>query len=176
VEWAESGYLNLIRGKAIEYDFVAAKVQELTVEQDVRALAFDPAHIVEFRKACDRIGFATWVWSHNDAPGDGLRMIVHAQGRMGMHSKSMLWMPRSLQQTEDLILKNEIVIDRSPITNWCSGNAAVEADAQNNRWLVKKRARGRIDGMVSLAMVVGIGEAEGISGSWVEPKYQMMFL
>lgn len=174
-EWATAGFLNLVPGRAIEYEYVAAKVQQLCAEHRVTALAFDPAHISEFRKACDRIGFDTWIWKPDEPPGTGLKMIVHAQGRHGMHSKQTLWMPRSLQQTEDAILKEEIVIDKSPITLWCAGNAAVEADAQNNRWLIKKRQRGRIDGMVSLCMGVGLALTK-TEESKAEPTYQMFML
>lgn len=160
VEWAEEKYLNLVPGRTIEYEFVAAKVQELCASHRVVHMAFDPAHIGEFRKACDRIGFFTWIWNPDEAPpsSGGLRMIIHAQGRAGMHSKKMLWMPRSLQQLEDMILKEEIVIDRNSVTNWCSNNVAVQPDPQNNRWFVKKRQRGRIDGIVALAMGAGASE------------------
>jgi phage terminase large subunit-like protein len=173
-EWAAAGYLQTTPGRAIEYEFIAVQVQRLCSEHDVVALAFDPAHISEFRKACDRIGFSTWIWKPDEPPGSGLKMIVHAQGRAGMHSKQSLWMPRSLQQTEDAILKGEITIDKSPITLWCAGNAAVEADAQNNRWLSKKRQRGRIDGMVSLCM--GVGLALTKTETVREPDYQMMVI
>jgi phage terminase large subunit-like protein len=83
-------------------------------------------------------------------------------------------MPRSLQQTEDAILRGDVVIDANPITNWCSSNAAIEADAQNNRWLVKKRLRGRIDGVVSMAMGMGISLA-GLEEAR-EKTYQMLVL
>lgn len=46
----------------------------------------------------------------------------------------------------------------SPVTKWCSGNAAVQPDAQNNRFFVKKVQRGRIDGLVVLAMLAGANE------------------
>lgn len=174
-EWKEAGLLNTVPGRSIDYEFVAAKVQQLCAEHEVVDLAFDPAHIIEFRKACDRIGFATWVWKPDEPPGTGLKMIVHSQGRAGMHSKQSLWMPRSLQQTEDVILEGQIIVDKSPITLWCAGNAAVEADAQNNRWLSKKLQRGRIDGMVSLCM--GVGLALNKTETTVrEPEYQMFVL
>jgi phage terminase large subunit-like protein len=170
-EWSVAGFLRLVPGRAIEYEFVAAQVQRLCAEHDVRALAFDPAHITEFRKACERIGFATWIWKPDEVVGSGLKMIVHAQGRSGMHSKQSLWMPRSLQQTEDIILKGDIVVDNSPVTRWCSSNASVQADAQNNRWLTKKRLRGRIDGLTVLAMSVGIFKTPVETKR--EPEYQM---
>lgn len=174
VEWAASKYLELVPGRAIEYEYVAAKIQQICATHEVDALAFDPAHISEFRKACDRIGFKTWIWEPDGEKGSGLKMIVHAQGRFGMNSSKVLWMPRSLQHTEDAILRNEIVVDRSPLTNWCLGNSAIEADAQNNRWIVKKRSRGRIDGMVSMTM--GIGLATVPLEVKHEKKFQMMVM
>lgn len=174
VEWAEGGHLNLVPGRAIEYEYVAAKIEQLCAEQHVVLLAFDPAHISEFRKACDRIAFATWIWRPDEMPGSGLKMMVHAQGRAGMHSKQALWMPRSLTQLEDAILKGELIVDRNPLTSWCSANAAVQADAQNNRWLVKKRQRGRIDGVVSLAMAMGAAELK--EEPQRQPEFQMFVL
>lgn len=155
VQWEADGLLNAVPGRSIEYEFVAVQVQKICAEQNVEFMAFDPAHITEFRKACDRIGFKTWIWTPDETHGEGLKMVVHSQGRVGMHSKKALWMPRSLQTLEDLILKGGIVVDESPVTKWCAGNASVEADAQGNRFLNKKRSRGRIDGLVSMTMGAG---------------------
>jgi phage terminase large subunit-like protein len=38
---------------------------------------------------------------------------------------------------------------------WCAANAVIDMDAAGNRKLNKKRATGRIDGMVALAMAIG---------------------
>lgn len=162
VEWAADGLLLTTPGKSIEYEFVAAVVQKLCAEHEVEAMAFDPAHIDEFRKACDRIGFATWIWEPDIPAGVGLKMVVHSQGRAGMHSKKALWMPRSLGQFEDAILTGNIVIDESPVTKWCAGNAAVKPDEQGNRYFIKKHSRGRIDGMVAMAMAMGVAPLEDV--------------
>jgi phage terminase large subunit-like protein len=42
----------------------------------------------------------------------------------------------------------------------CAGNAMVEADGQGNRMFDKKKSRGRIDGLVTLAMGVGAADNE----------------
>lgn len=166
VEWAAADppFLITTPGRSINYDFVAAEVQKFCAEHEVEAMAFDPAHIDEFRKACDRIGFETWIWEPDEPPGIGLKMIVHSQGRAGMYSKKALWMPRSLGQFEDTILTGGIVIDESPVTRWCAGNAAVRPDEQGNRYFVKKSTRGRIDGMVTLAMARGAVAEEAETG------------
>lgn len=147
-----------VPGRSIDYDFVAAEVQRICKDFTVEMMVVDPAFLTDFRQACDRIGLETWVWTPEEEYGSGLKIMVHGQGRMGMHSKKALWMPRSLQQLEDMVLQKRIVIDESPVTKWCSGNAAVEPDAQNNRYFVKKNQRGRIDGLVVLAMLAGASE------------------
>lgn len=173
VEWAADPreLLYLVPGRAIEYEFVAASARDFAASFAAECLAFDPAHISEFRKAADRIRFDTWIFiPEEQESGSGLKMVIHGQGRLGMNSKKALWMPRSLQQLEDRILAGKIVIDESPVTTWCAGNAAVEADAQNNRFLIKKRSRGRIDGLVVLAMLAGALEADDGEGSVYEER------
>lgn len=157
-EWVIGGFLNVVPGHTISYDFVAVEIQRIVNTQSVQSMVYDPAYIKDFTEACVRIGLPVWD-ADKEEYGTGLRMVKHAQGRMGMHSKSGLWMPRSLLALEDAIANQEIIIDENPVTNWCSGNAAIEADAQDNRYFVKKRTRGRIDGLVALAMGVGAASA-----------------
>ena len=173
-DWAEAGFLIGVPGRSIDYEFVAAEVVRWVSAHDVEMMAFDPAHSGEFRKACDRIGFQTWVYdAEKSQHGSGLKMMIHGQGKYGMNSKNILWMPRSLQQLEDLILTGGIVIDENPVTKWCSSNAAVEPDAQGNRWFKKKRSRGRIDGLSALAMVVGAANVASVpvaASIWDRPE------
>ena len=161
VEWSQPGLdggppdLLTVPGRTIEYEFVAAEIQRICANHAVEMMAVDPAFMSDFRAACERIGFDTWIWSPDNEYGTGLKLVIHGQGAQGMNSDKMLWMPRSLGTLEDLILNNEIVIHETALTKWCSGNAAVKADAKGNRFLVKKQQRGRIDGLVVLAMLAG---------------------
>lgn len=178
VEWAAAKLINAVPGRSIEYEFVAARVQKLVNDHDVDVLVVDPAFLTDFRQSCDRIGLDTWVWSPDEEYGSGLKIVIHGQGRMGMQSKKALWMPRSLQQLEDMILTEQIVIDESPVTKWCSGNAAIQSDAQNNRFFVKKNQRGRIDGLVVLAMLAGASEIvetyEAPVSPWDDPNFSLV--
>lgn len=157
VEWAAAvpPLLNLVPGRSIEYEFIAVLIQKLAASHNIAALVVDPAYLTDFRKACENVGLDVWVWDPEGDIGSGLKIMIHGQGRLGMASKKALWMPRSLQKFEDRILQRRIVIDESPVTKWCSGNAAIQPDAQNNRFFIKKHQRGRIDGMTVLAMLSG---------------------
>jgi len=48
-----------------------------------------------------------------------------------------------------------ITIEASPVTYSCAANAHVTADGQGNRAFDKNRSRGRIDGIVTIAMATG---------------------
>ncbi|MFC0410984.1 terminase large subunit [Roseomonas elaeocarpi] len=156
LQWSEEKLLNAVPGRTIGMSFVVAEVERTVAEQRVEAMAFDLAHFQTFRDAASEAGFATWEFQGPKEPeGSGLKMIRHAQGQRGLHSEKQLWMPRSVQALEDLILAKGITIHDSAVTRWCSGNATLVLDGQGNRFFDKKRSRGRIDGMVALAMAVG---------------------
>jgi phage terminase large subunit-like protein len=156
-EWAEDGqYLTALDSKTVDKTFVAAQLKAICAEHDMQCLAFDPAGIADFEKACGEIGLPVWRWKGPKEPeGSGLKLIVHAQGTLVRFEDKQLCMPRSIEKFEDKILLDDIVIDSSPVTYMCAGNAKVIADGQNNRAFDKKNSRGRIDGLVTIAMAVG---------------------
>lgn len=163
-KWADDPTVPLeaVPGATIDYEFVAAKVKALIdAGHDVRFLTFDPAKIGDFIDACGRIEFPVWKFEGPDEPqGDGLMLVSHGQGTRIVFRERALCMPKSIEQLEDAILDGAIVIDKSPVTTMCASNAIIVSDAMNNRAFDKKRSRGRIDGMVSIAQAVGAAGAE----------------
>lgn len=163
-QWVESPSIDLeaVPGSVIDKTFVAAKIKELVSENEcVEFLAFDPAGIGDFIAACDQIGFPVWKWEGPDkSVGQGLKLVSHAQGTRIIFEDKQLCMPRSVERLEDRILEKTITIDSSPVTYWCAGNALLISDGQKNRAFDKKRSRGRIDGLVTIAMAVGAATNE----------------
>jgi phage terminase large subunit-like protein len=145
----------------IDKTFVAAEVKRLCSEHDVQFLAFDPAGIADFKASCEDIGFPVWRFEGADKPqGRGLKLVSHAQGKLVRFEDKQLTMPRSIERLEDRILAKTITVDSSPVTYSCAANAHVTPDGQGNRAFDKERSRGRIDGMVTLAMAVGAATNE----------------
>ena len=161
-QWAEKGLIEAVPGATIDYEFVGAKVKALIdAGHDVRFLAFDAAKIGDFIDACARIDFDVWRFEGPDEPaGEGLMLVSHGQGTRIVFVERALCMPKSIEKLEDSILDGSIVIDSSPVTTMCASNAAIVADAMNNRAFDKKRSRGRIDGMISIAEAVGSAHNE----------------
>jgi phage terminase large subunit-like protein len=158
-DWVEQGFLQAVPGTTIDKSFIAAKVAEICSVHDVVELVFDPAQMADFEAACEDIGFPAWRYRGPKEPaGKGLKMVSHAQGTRVMFEDRQYCMPRSVERLEDRILTDRIAIDSNPVTYMCAANAALISDGQKNRAFDKKRSRGRIDGLVTIAMGVGAAD------------------
>ncbi|MBH9537517.1 terminase [Novosphingopyxis sp. YJ-S2-01] len=170
LEWVEDGYLTATPGATIDYTFVAQRVAEIEAEQDVVELVVDIAFVTAFREACTEVGLETWLYEGPGKPeGRGLRIVKHAQGKKVMFEDRQLCMPHSITRTEDAILEEAVIIDSSPVTYACAGNVHMDEDGQGNRAFDKARSRGRIDGMVTVAMGIGAATASQ------KPKKQSVY-
>lgn len=156
LDWVEDQYLTATPGPTIDLTFVAARVAEHVADHETEALFVDSAFLTAFTDACDEVGLQYWIYEGPGKPeGRGLKIIRHAQGQRINFEERQLCMPHSITRTEDLILEGRVMIDASPVTYSCAANAVIEADGLGNRMFSKKRSRGRIDGMVTIAMVIG---------------------
>jgi phage terminase large subunit-like protein len=181
-EWSEDPTVGLtaVPGAVIDKTFVAAEVKRICSEHEVEFLAFDPAGMADFIAACEQIGFAVWKYEGPDKPeGQGLKLVAHGQGKRVVFEDRALCMPRSIERLEDRILEKSITVDVSPVTYMCAGNALVDADGQGNRAFDKKRSRGRIDGIVTIAMATG-SASDGLPGTappqtsaWDDPSFSL---
>ncbi|WP_273687538.1 terminase large subunit [Ketogulonicigenium vulgare] len=155
------GDLIAVRGEVIDYTFVAQQVKELCVAQEVEALVVDPAYVSDFIAACEQISFEVWRYMGPDEPeGAGLKIVTHAQGTRIAFEGRQLCMPHSITRMTDKILKREILIAENKMTHVCAANTVLISDGQGNQAFDKQRQRGRIDGMVALAMGVGATKAD----------------
>lgn len=160
-------------GAVIDLEFVAAEVQRICVEHEVVQLVFDAAFIGQFMKACENIGFDVWRYAGPDEPdGVGLKLVGHGQGPKVVFEGKQLCMPISIRHLEDHILKDTVTIDKSRLTDICASNTVIDADAQKNKAFNKRKSRGRIDGMVTIAMAVGSATSEMEAAR--EPEYQIL--
>jgi phage terminase large subunit-like protein len=136
--WAREGHLNTNPGAAIQYEYVAEHLRALFDRCDVRALAFDRYNMRHLRPWLEKAGFTE----------DELeRFVEFGQGFVSMSP--------ALRELESLLLSRKLRHGGHPVLTMCAANAVVDADAAGNRKFTKKKATGRIDGMVALAMAVG---------------------
>ena len=143
--WAKQGYLTLTPGKTVGYDFVAKRMVEICEEFQVEEIKFDRWGIPELKTQLGLIG------------AEDLPLVPHGQGFKDMTP--------ALNALEAELLNGRIRHGNNPILTWCAANAVIDSDAAGNRKLNKKRATGRIDGMVALAMAIGGAAVREDNGS-----------
>jgi phage terminase large subunit-like protein len=139
--WVQQGYLNAIPGSTLDYGPIAARIAELSDMFDVAELVFDRYRIAYLKRELDDIGLS-------------LPLTEHPQTFV-KPAKSALWMPQSINEIESALLRREIEIDHNPCLTWAAASAVCEVDLHQSRIFSKRKATGRIDGLVALTMAVG---------------------
>lgn len=155
--WAEQGFLETTPGRAIEYEYVAHYLREVFDRYNVISLAFDRYNMRFLRPWLIRAGFTEEELE---------RVVEFGQGFVSMSP--------AIRELEARLLAKKLRHGKHPVLSMCAANATTISDPAGNRKFVKSKTTGRIDGMVSLAMAVGVMPNEAESSS--EPTYQMFFL
>ena len=138
--WASQGLIRTTPGASIDYETVARDMADILSDCDVTAIAFDRWRFDLLKKELDEIGM--------DFP-----LQPFGQGFKDMSP--------ALDALESALLNERLAHGANPVLTACAANSRVERDHAGNRKLSKAKATGRIDGMVALAMAVGL--AEGFS-------------
>ena len=159
--WRDAGHLNAPPGRIIDKQYIAQFVQEIQQTNQIEALAFDQAMIDDFLRGCDNIGLEAYIdGSKDNRSPSGLRMRRHGQGFAGYNSESTLWMPRSINELEARVVAQSINIQMNPVLRYNSASAVLQSDPSGNRKWEKRKATGRMDGMVALSMAVGAATSD----------------
>lgn len=143
--WHEQGFLHTTPGKSIAYEYVAGLLVEQLRTMDVAKIGFDRWNFRHFKPWLLKAGLSE-------------EYIAQVFVEFGQGYKDMTPAVRSL---ETLLLDAKLRHGNHPVLTMCAANAVVKRDEAGGRKLDKLRSRGRIDGMVALAMAVGVA-SDGI--------------
>lgn len=142
--WVDHGYLKAVPAATIDYGYVCQQIEIELLESGIKleALAFDRWRIDLFKAACAEHGVS-------------LPLVEFGQGFKDMGP--------ALDKVEEYILNGNLRHGDNPLLNMCAINSVAVADPAGNRKLEKRKSTGRIDGMVALAMAIGISAKEEIT-------------
>ena len=143
--WKTAGHLETTPGATIDPAFVAHRVAEIAARYDLRRLAYDRWRIDTFQKALTETGAV-------------VEMEPFGQGYKDFSP--------AVDLVERLVTDRRIRHGGNPILTWCAANAVATADPAGNRKLDKSRSRGRIDGLVALAMALATAARHGGEEKW----------
>lgn len=150
--WKQGGALLTTPGGVIDPAFIAAHVARLGEIYDLRMLGFDRWRIDDFQRALADTGA--------DVP-----MTPIGQGFKDMGP--------AVDLLERLVAERRLRHGGHPVLTWCASNTVATPDPAGNRKLDKMRSRGRIDGMVALAMALTTAAKFGGEEEWV-PMMEMV--
>lgn len=157
--WAKKGLIQLTPGHSVEYSFVAQYLVELFDTEDIRHIAFDRWNMRHLKPLLIRAGMSE--------PFVADKFVDFGQGYQSMSP--------ALRNLESLLLNKKVRHGGHPVLQMCARNAVVKMDEAGGRKLDKKRARGRIDGMVALAMASAMASEDFHQGR-VLPVDESSFL
>lgn len=135
--WRDRGLLLTTPGRSVQYENVAIYLREFFNKYDVQVVSFDRWSIKHLIPWLVKAGFSEYELT---------KFVEFGQGYASMTP--------ALRDLEVKLLECELKHGKHPVLNMCASNAIVEGEA-GARKFVKHKSRGRIDGMVALAMAIG---------------------
>jgi len=136
--WEKQGFLQTTPGKAIEYEFIALHLRKVFDENDVQLFGFDRYNMKFLKPWLAKAGF-----SQEEID----KFVEFGQGTASMTP--------ALRDLEVKLLNAQLKHGNHPVLNMCAANAKVVGDS-GARKFDKRTIRGRIDGMVALAIAAGV--------------------
>lgn len=140
--WAREGWLHTMPGASVDYARVAEWLVEYCEPRDIGGIAFDRWRIDVFKAELARLGAE-------------LPLQPFGQGFKDMTP--------ALDTLESELANQHLRHGLHPVLTMCAANAVATRDPSGNRKLDKSKATGRIDGMVALAMAMGVASAQLIA-------------
>ena len=139
-QWAKEGQLSLTPGRAIEYEYVAEHLRGVFDRCKVQAIAFDRYNMRYLKPWLEKAGFTE---------AEMEKFVEFGQGFASMSP--------ALRELEARLLGKKLKHGAQPVLTMCAANAvAVDGPTTGTRKFGKSTETRRIDGMVSLAMAIGV--------------------
>jgi phage terminase large subunit-like protein len=150
--WAKEGLLQTTPGSAIEYEFVAEHLRGFFDRYNVQAVGFDRYNMKHLRSWLVKAGFSEAELTKFEDFGQGTVSMTPA-----------------LRELEVMLLNGRLRHGDHPILRMCAANAKIVGES-GARKFDKHEATGRIDGMVALAMAVGVMPSQSAGRSVYEDR------
>lgn len=164
-QWVKEGLITAVPGKVIRPEHLAPRLARIREQFDLRYMAYDNYAHKALEDQMIEAGVPDLPWIEHP---QGFRRAGQLKDRQGNPVRgpdgkpldNPLWMPDSVNQLEGRIIENRIRVQPSKVTRWQVSSVAIRQDpaGTGNRVFDKKKAVGRIDGIVALAQAVGAAE------------------
>lgn len=149
--WQEAGHLDTTPGRAINKRHVLHQLVTLAERYDLQGIGFDRWRIEDLISLIDDEGLSL-------PP-----LIPVGQGFKDMSP--------AVDEFERRLINGELRHEGHPVLTWCAANAVFNEDPAGNRKIDKKKATGRVDGIVAALMATAL-----TLGELAEPEPEPDFI
>lgn len=172
--WRDAGHIEAVPGQRLKYSWLAVALAEICAK-------YAPVEI-----GADQYGLEQ-LQEHLADAGVSLPLTIHPQGFQKRvidrdasapegEQEIYLWMPHSINMLENALYEQRMQISPNPMLDHCAASVVYAENRTGHRMFDKENAFGRIDGMVSKAMSVGVAlcrERAKVSSPWDDPEFSM---
>lgn len=128
-KWVEQGHLKVIKGKTIDYEFLANDI--LTHPHVIKGIGYDPYKSRDFLKNFLGAGLKEYLYPIKQTYGEFTSYV---------------------EAIEIAIYNEQMTFDPNPITSYCFDNAVIDEDRLENRKPIKDKPTDKIDGAITNVM------------------------
>ena len=133
-DWVKTGLINTTEGNVIDYGFIEKQIKEDAEKFDIQMCAYD------------RWNSSSLVT--NLTNDEVVEMVPFGQGFASMSTPT--------KQIEVLALQEKLNHGDNEVLNWNCANVVIKKDPSDNYKIDKEKSTEKVDGMVALAMAIGI--------------------
>lgn len=155
--WVDQKHLEAVPGPRIKYSWVADALLSLNARYHPVMIGADQYGLEQLFEALGERGQSLPAEVHPQ--GFQRRILGERDGSQNRETGAddiVWWMPDSINKLEAALLEQRIKISPNPVMRMCAGGVVYEQNRTGHRMFAKDKATTRIDGMVSLAMSIGV--------------------
>lgn len=129
-KWRDEGYLNVTSGNVTDYDAVTLNITSKQLM--INNISYDQWNATQWAIDCTAKGLP-----------------------LNPYSQTIGNFNRPTKEFERLINGKRVVIDNSPVTNFCFKNVVIKTDSNGNQKPNKSESKQKIDGVIAMLMAFG---------------------
>jgi phage terminase large subunit-like protein len=156
--WEKQGFLEAVPGPRVSYRWLAEALASLNAQYEPVVIGVDQYGLERLNDQLGEVGVDLPCVVH---PQGFQRRVIDQKEESELIGKTgaeeiALWMPDSILKLEAALLEQRITIDNNPVQNMGAAAVVYAENRTGHRMFAKDKATSRIDGMVSLAMSIGL--------------------
>ncbi len=171
--WAKDGFIEAVPGQRLRYSWLAKAIASICAKYAPLEIGADQYGLEQLQEYLLEDGVSLPVTIHPQ--GFQKRVLDRDKEAPEGEQEIYLWMPHSINMLENALYETRIVIDHNPMLDRCATSVVYAENRTGHRMFDKENAFGRIDGMVSQAMSVGVALCRTRpepSSPWDDPDYK----